>query len=86
MKKFSEKKKIKKVWINGGFFVINKKFIKFIKSKKTILEQEPLEKVAKINQMSAYKHNGFWQCMDTKRDRDKLIKLVDKNKYSWLDI
>ena len=86
VKKFSEKKKIKKVWINGGFFVINKKFIKFIKSKKTILEQEPLEKVAKINQMSAYKHNGFWQCMDTKRDRDKLIKLVVKNKCSWLDI
>jgi glucose-1-phosphate cytidylyltransferase len=86
VKKFSEKKKIKKVWINGGFFVINKKFIKFIKSKKNILEKEPLEKVAKINQMSAYKHNGFWQCMDTKRDRDKLIKLVNKNKYSWLDI
>ena len=86
VKKFSEKKKIKKVWINGGFFVINKKFIKFIKSKKTILEQEPLEKVAKINQMSAYKHNGFWQCMDTKRDRDKLIEMVNKNKYSWLDI
>ena len=86
VKKFSEKKKIKKVWINGGFFVIDKNFIKFIKSKKTILEQEPLEKIAKINQMSAYKHNGFWQCMDTKRDRDKLINLVNKNKCSWLDI
>ena len=86
VKKFSEKKKIKKVWINGGFFVIDKNFIKFIKSKKTILEQEPLEKIAKINQMSAYKHNGFWQCMDTKRDRDKLINLVNENKCSWLDI
>ena len=86
VKKFSEKKKIKKVWINGGFFVVDKNFIKFIKSKKTILEQEPLEKIAKINQMNAYKHNGFWQCMDTKRDRDKLINLVNKNKYSWLDI
>jgi glucose-1-phosphate cytidylyltransferase len=86
VKKFSEKKNINNVWINGGFFVIDKKFIKFIKSKKTILEQEPLEKIAKINQMSAYKHLGFWQCMDTKRDRDKLIELVNKNKYSWLDI
>ena len=36
--------------------------------------------------MNAYKHNGFWQCMDTKRDRDKLTNLVNKNKYSWLDI
>ena len=86
VKKFSEKKNINNVWINGGFFVIDKKFIKFIKSKKTILEQEPLEKIAKINQMGAYKHLGFWQCMDTKRDRDKLIELVNKNKYSWLDI
>jgi len=86
VKKFSEKKNIKNVWINGGFFVIDKKFIKFIKSKKTILEQEPLEKAAKLNQMSAYKHLGFWQCMDTKRDRDKLIEMVNKNKYSWLDI
>jgi glucose-1-phosphate cytidylyltransferase len=86
VKKFSEKKNIMNVWINGGFFVIDRKFIKFIKSKKTILEQEPLEKAAKLNQMSAYKHLGFWQCMDTKRDRDKLIEMVNKNKYSWLDI
>jgi len=86
VKKFSEKKNIKNVWINGGFFVIDKKFIEFIKTKKTILEQEPLEKAAKLNQMSAYKHLGFWQCMDTKRDRDKLIEMVNKNKYSWLDI
>ena len=74
------------MWINGGFFVIDKKFIEFIKTKKTILEQEPLEKAAQLNQMSAYKHLGFWQCMDTKRDRDKLIEMVNKNKYSWLDI
>jgi glucose-1-phosphate cytidylyltransferase len=86
VKKFSEKKNIKNVWINGGFFVIDKRFIKFINNKKTILEQEPLEKAARMNQMSAYKHRGFWQCMDTKRDRDKLIELVNKNKYSWLDI
>jgi glucose-1-phosphate cytidylyltransferase len=86
VKKFSEKKRIKNVWINGGFFVIDKKFIKFIRNKKTILEQEPLEKIAKINQMNAYKHYGFWQCMDTKRDRDKLINMVNNKNYSWLDI
>jgi glucose-1-phosphate cytidylyltransferase len=86
VKKFSEKKNIENVWINGGFFVIEKKFIKFIKSKKTILEQEPLEKAAKNNQMCAYKHLGFWQCMDTKRDRDKLIEMVNKKNCRWLDI
>jgi glucose-1-phosphate cytidylyltransferase len=86
VKKFSEKKPIKNVWINGGFFVIDKKFIKFIKNKNTILEQEPLEDVARINQLSAHKHYGFWQCMDTRRDRDKLINMIKNKKYPWLNI
>jgi len=86
VKNFSEKKNIKHVWINGGFFVIEKNFIKFIKNRNTILEQEPLEKVASVNQMSAFKHLGFWQCMDTKRDRDKLIEMVKKKKFGWLNI
>lgn len=86
VRSFSEKKPINKAWINGGFFVINKKFINFIKNKKTILERDPLEKLAKINQLSAYKHFGFWQCMDTRRDRDQLTKLVNMNKYPWLNI
>ena len=84
VKKFSEKKRIKNVWINGGFFVIDKKFIKFIRNKKTILEQEPLEKIAKINQMNAYKHYGFWQCMDTKRDHDLFENLWASKKAPWL--
>jgi len=83
---FSEKKPINKAWINGGFFVINKKFMNFIKNNKTILERDPLEKLARTNQLSAYKHLGFWQCMDTRRDRDQLIKLINKNKYPWLNI
>lgn len=83
---FSEKKLIKSAWINGGFFVIQKDFIKFIKNKKSILERTPLEQAVKFNQLSAYKHKGFWQCMDTRRDRDKLINLVKKNKLPWLNI
>ena len=86
VRNFSEKKKIKNVWINGGFFVVDKKFIRFIKNKKTILEQSPLERAARINEMNAYKHHGFWQCMDTKRDRDKLIELIKKKKYSWFNV
>lgn len=86
VKNFSEKKSIIRAWINGGFFLINKKFLKLIKNKNTILEREPLEKAARINQLSAYKHYGFWQCMDTRRDRDKLVNMVKNNKYPWFNI
>ena len=83
-KKFSEKNYISNVWINGGFFMVNKSFIKLIKNDKTILEREPLEAASKRRQLVAFKHKGFWQCMDTKRDRDKLISL-SKNKFQpWL--
>ena len=63
---FKEKSKLDEGWINGGFFVIEPKFLKFIKNDKTFLEKEPLEKVAKIKELMAFKHLGFWQCMDTK--------------------
>ena len=52
-------------WINGGFFVFNYKIFDFIKNYKTMLEKEPMEKLQKINQLYAFKHRGFWQCMDT---------------------
>ena len=77
---FSEKKPIKQSWINGGFFVMNKKFVNFINGDKSILERDPLEKVTKIGQLNAYKHHGFWQCMDTKRDKDNLEKVLKKRK------
>ena len=79
---FSEKKPITTSWINGGFFIINRAFLSFIKNDSSILEQYPLEKAAKIGQLSAYKHKKFWQCMDTKRDRDKLNKIL-KKKIIW---
>lgn len=78
--RFSEKKRSNKIWINGGFFIFNKKFLKYIKNDTTILEREPLEKAAKGKQMFAFKHRGFWQCMDTKRDRDLLSNLLKKTK------
>ena len=80
---FSEKKPMQSGWINGGFFIINKKFLKFLRNDKTILERDPLEKVTKEGQLSAFKHNKFWQCMDTKRDLDNLQSLYSKNK-PWL--
>ena len=84
VKKFSEKNYISNVWINGGFFMVNQSFMKFIKNDKTILEREPLEKASKNRQLIAFKHKGFWQCMDTKRDRDKLIILAKKRIQPWL--
>ena len=80
---FSEKKPMQTSWINGGFFIINKKFLKFLKNDKTILERDPLEKVARAGQLSAFKHDRFWQCMDTKRDLDNLELLYSKSK-PWL--
>ena len=72
VKYFKEKSKLDEGWINGGFFVIEKKFLKLIKNDKTFLEREPLEKACKNKQLLAFKHNGFWQCMDTMRDKIQL--------------
>ena len=80
---FKEKSKLDEGWINGGFFVIEPKFLNFIKSDKTYLERDPLEKISKKKQLIAFKHKGFWQCMDTKRDRDQLETLFKKNS-PWL--
>jgi len=77
---FREKVQMSEGWINGGFFVIEPKFLNLIKYDKTILEQEPLEKVAQIKQLGAYRHHGFWHCMDTKRDKDNLEKILKKIK------
>ena len=80
---FSEKRPIQTSWINGGFFIINKKFLKFLRNSKTILERNPLEKVAKDGQLTAFQHDKFWQCMDTKRDLDNLQLLYSRSKQ-WL--
>tara|TARA_Y100000590_G_scaffold409430_1_gene501606 strand:- start:4156 stop:4836 length:681 start_codon:yes stop_codon:yes gene_type:complete len=75
---FKEKSKLDEGWINGGFFVIEPKFLKFIRNDGTYLEREPLEMATKKKQLAAFKHEGFWQCMDTKRDKDNLNKILNK--------
>ncbi len=75
---FKEKSKVDEGWINGGYFVMEPKFLDYIKNDGTFLEKEPLEKIANEGQLCAFKHNGFWQCMDTKRDKDKL-ELILRN-------
>ncbi len=78
VKTFKEKSKLDEGWINGGFFVVEPKFLNFIKGDSTFLEREPLERASKNNQLLAFKHNGFWQCMDTKRDKDFLEEKLKK--------
>ena len=75
--KFKEKPQVSDGWINGGFFIANEKFLKTIKGKKTILEKEPLEKASQKGELLAFKHNGFWKCMDTLRDK-KVLELINK--------
>ena len=75
---FQEKPQLNEGWINGGFFVIEPSFFNLIQDDSTMLERQPLELAAKAGELMAYKHNGFWQCMDTKRDRDLLESL-------WVD-
>ena len=78
VKSFKEKSQIDEGWINGGFFVLEPNFFNFIDGDDTYLEKEPLERAAQKNQLSAYRHEGFWQCMDTKRDRDNLEEIYSK--------
>ena len=80
---FKEKPQLKDGWINGGFFVMEKEFIDFIKDDTEMLERNPLEIVAKNNQLIAFKHKSFWQCMDNKRDLENLQKLW-QNDPPWI--
>ncbi|MCI2056205.1 MAG: glucose-1-phosphate cytidylyltransferase [Oscillibacter sp.] len=80
---FAEKRKEDGGWINGGFMVIEPQFIDFIEDDTTILEQYPLEHAAEIGQLTAFKHDGFWQCMDTMRDKQLLESLWASGKAPW---
>ena len=70
-------------WINGGFMVLNRAIFKLIADDNTILERYPLEQLAKQKQLVAYKHQGFWQCMDTLRDKVLLEDLNNSGRAPW---
>jgi len=80
---FKEKPQVTQGWINGGYFVIEPEFFNLIEGDNTILEKEPLEKVAQMGELMSYQHDGFWQCMDTKRDRDSLEDLWKAGSAPW---
>jgi glucose-1-phosphate cytidylyltransferase len=81
---FREKPQVNAGWINGGFFVCENRFLDRIANDETMLEQEPLEGAAKQGQLNAYCHDGFWQCMDTKRDKDLLEQIWVEGRAPWL--
>ncbi|MCB1159922.1 MAG: glucose-1-phosphate cytidylyltransferase, partial [Leptospiraceae bacterium] len=83
VKSFQEKPQTTQGWINGGYFVIEPEFFDLISGDSTILEREPLEQAAKMGELMAYQHDGFWQCMDTKRDKDYLEELWSSGKAPW---
>ena len=80
---FEEKPQTSQGWINGGYFVIEPEFFELIADDATILEKEPLEKAAAAGELMAFHHDGFWQCMDTKRDLDYLEELWLGNNAPW---
>jgi glucose-1-phosphate cytidylyltransferase len=81
--KFEEKPDGDGGWINGGFFVLEPAVMDYIKDDATIWERGPLERLSKEGQMSAYKHKGFWQPIDTLRDKNQLEELWGSNKAEW---
>tara|TARA_B100000886_G_C20383012_1_gene474769 strand:+ start:230 stop:991 length:762 start_codon:yes stop_codon:yes gene_type:complete len=81
---FQEKPQTQKGWINGGYFIMQPEFINLIDDDSSILEKDPLENASKIGELMAFKHEGFWQCMDTKRDKDNLEDLLRQGKLDFI--
>jgi glucose-1-phosphate cytidylyltransferase len=80
---FKEKPQTEGGWINGGFFVFEPGIFDFLHGDKTVLEEKPLEQLAKQGQLMAFKHSDFWQCMDTVRDKNRLEELWQTNHAPW---
>lgn len=80
---FKEKPQGDGSWINAGFFVCESKVLDYIAGDATVFEKEPLENLAKDQQLVTYKHDGFWQCMDTVRDKNYLNELWESGNTPW---
>lgn len=81
--RFEEKPQIGEGWINGGFFVLEPAIINYIEGDLTLWEQEPMERIAAEGQLVAFRHNGFWQYMDTLRDKRLLDTLWQAGEAPW---
>ena len=83
VKYFKEKSRIDEGWINGGFFVFEPSIFKYLKNDKTYLERDPMIKISQKGQLIAFKHYGFWQCMDTIRDMEILNNSFEKKEIKF---
>jgi glucose-1-phosphate cytidylyltransferase len=80
---FREKNESDGAMINAGFMVLEPKMFDYIEGDSTVFEKKPLETVANLGQLVAYKHDGFWKCMDTQRDKMQLEKMWAEGKAPW---
>lgn len=80
---FREKDAVDGSRVNAGYMVLQPEIFEYLEDDKTVFEKEPLERLAKEGQLAAYKHNGYWQCMDTKREKDKLEELWARKEAPW---
>ena len=80
---FKEKPQSGEGWINGGFFIFEPSIFDYLEDDTTVLEQAPLEKLVNDGELMAYKHHGYWQCMDTIRDRESLQEIWDSGDAPW---
>jgi glucose-1-phosphate cytidylyltransferase len=81
---FEEKPDFKEKWINGGYFLFRREFLKYLDTREScVLEREPLVRLANDGQLRMYKHDGYWACMDTQRDHDQLEALWAANEAPW---
>ena len=83
VREFSEKPQTGEGWINGAFFVLEPEVLDYIEGDSTQFEKEPLERLAKDGQLMAYRHHGFWQCMDTVREKHILEELWRSGAAPW---
>ena len=81
---FDNSKKKVDVYINGGFHVINKLSLNYIKNKKIFWEKEPISKILKIKKLFAFKHDGFWKSLDTQKDKVDFNKIYKQKKLNWM--
>lgn len=83
--RFAEKPQMDDGWISGGYFVLNKSVLEWIRNEEEMFERNALENLAEKNELNAYRHHGFWQCMDTKRDLDTLEEIWGSSrKTPWV--
>ncbi len=84
VKRFAEKAKEDVDWVNGGFMVMEPEIFDYIETDTSVLEREPLEQLAKEQKLGAYFHRGFWQCVDTMKDKSDLEEYLKQSKPEWI--